>query len=111
MNLKRWIAEIIVLTTVFAGIAYAAHETKFSGLQITDLTASRVVATDASKNLVSEDLASGTGVLVRAADAAFTGFPTTPASPPDADYEVANKKYVDDKAAISIEMIAVLGTL
>jgi hypothetical protein len=27
---------------------------------------------------------------------AFTTFPTTPAEAPDADYEVANKKYVDD---------------
>ena len=29
---------------------------------------------------------------------AFTGFPTTPSEAPDADYEVANKKYVDDNA-------------
>ena len=29
-------------------------------------------------------------------DLAFGTFPTTPASAPDADYEVANKKYVDD---------------
>lgn len=29
---------------------------------------------------------------------AFTGFPTTPAEAPDADYEVANKKYVDDNS-------------
>jgi len=38
----------------------------------------------------------GTGAVVLAADPAFTGFPTTPAAAPDADYEVANKKYVDD---------------
>ena len=28
----------------------------------------------------------------------FTAFPTTPEEAPDADYEVANKKYVDDNA-------------
>ena len=31
-------------------------------------------------------------------DLAFGTFPTTPASAPDANYEVANKKYVDDNA-------------
>lgn len=31
-------------------------------------------------------------------DLAFGTFPTTPAAAPDADYEVANKKYVDDNA-------------
>ena len=31
-------------------------------------------------------------------DLAFGTFPTTPESAPDADYEVANKKYVDDNA-------------
>ena len=40
----------------------------------------------------------GTGNLVLDTDPAFAGFPTTPASAPDADYEVANKKYVDDTA-------------
>ena len=42
--------------------------------------------------------ATGTGAPVRAGDPAFTGFPTTPVAAPDADYEVANKKYVDDNA-------------
>ncbi|MEA3357495.1 MAG: hypothetical protein U9Q67_03605, partial [Patescibacteria group bacterium] len=29
---------------------------------------------------------------------AFTGFPVTPSSAPDADYEIVNKKYVDDNS-------------
>ncbi len=46
--------------------------------------------------------ATGTGAPVRAGDPAFTGFPTTPAAAPDADYEVANKKYVDDNVPSSL---------
>ena len=39
----------------------------------------------------------------------FTGFPSTPAEAPDADYEVANKKYVDDNAGGSGDIESVLG--
>ena len=38
----------------------------------------------------------GTGVPVRANAPAFTAFPTTPAAAPTTDYQVANKKYIDD---------------
>jgi len=53
LKLKRWIIEIAILSLVFAGVGYAAHETKFSGLRVTDLTASRAVFTDAEKDLAS----------------------------------------------------------
>lgn len=54
--------------------------------------------------------ATGTGAPVRAGDPAFTGFPTTPAAAPDADYEVANKKYVDDNIGGVVEGDLVAGT-
>jgi hypothetical protein len=41
----------------------------------------------------------------------FSGFPTTPEEAPDADYEVANKKYADDIAALvdtDDEIIAII---
>jgi len=53
LNLKRWIIEIVILSLLFAGIGYAAHETKFTGLRVTDLTASKAVVTDAEKDLAS----------------------------------------------------------
>jgi len=53
LNLKRWIIEIVILSLVFAGIGYAANETKFKGVRVTDLTASRAVFTDGEKDLAS----------------------------------------------------------
>lgn len=68
-------------------------------------TAARLAAGDTTEILVGGGAAApvwttatGTGAPVRAGDPAFTGFPTTPVAAPDADYEVANKKYVDDNA-------------
>lgn len=56
INMKRWITEIVILGVLFASVGYAAHEIKFSGLKITDLTASRVVQTNASKILESSSV-------------------------------------------------------
>ena len=53
LNLKRWFIEILILSFVFTGLAYAAHETKFSGLRVSDLTASQAIFTDGEKDLVS----------------------------------------------------------
>ena len=50
----------------------------FTSVNVTGLTASRGVVTDASKNLASDDAATGTGAPVRAVSPALTGTPTAP---------------------------------
>jgi len=57
------------------------------------------LVTDAVETLKIKD-ANVTSAKLEA-DLAFGTFPTTPESAPDADYEVANKKYVDDSGLSS----------
>jgi hypothetical protein len=65
------------------------------------LTATRVPFTDANGDLVDDaDLTFVTDTLTvtKIGQTTFTAFPLTPSAAPDANYEVANKKYVDDTA-------------
>jgi hypothetical protein len=59
-----------------------------------DITTATGDITATAGNLVVGGTANITGAVTMGA---FATFPTTPEEAPDADYEVANKKYVDDK--------------
>jgi len=88
-----------------------------SNLNVASLTASQIVETDGSKLLVSVaknsaynkafgsgsgNVAEGDAVVFDTGNQSidgiktFTSFPITPSSAPTTDYQVANKKYVDD---------------
>ena len=60
---------------------------------------SLIAAADYAAMRTLLDLEAGTDFYSKSAmdtDFPFSTFPTTPSAAPDADYEVANKKYVDD---------------
>lgn len=88
----------------------STHELKdvyIDGILYTDaiqdhgLTATRVVFAG-TDGLLSDDaemtFVTDTLTVTKIGQTTFTAFPLTPSAAPDADYEVANKKYVDDNA-------------
>lgn len=68
----------VSLTVPKLGTATAQSITTTNSFQLLALTASRGVLTDASKNLISDEAATGTGAPVRASNAVLVGKPEVP---------------------------------
>ena len=70
----------------------------------TNLTSGRVPFATTNGRLTDDadfTFSTDTLTITKIAQTTFTAFPLTPSSAPDADYEVANKKYVDDSVEYS----------
>lgn len=89
------------------GLATATQITKLDGIDAgADVTADNAPQAHAASHTDGSDdiQAAGaaqkgvitTGAQTIAGEKTFSTFPLTPSAAPDADYEVANKKYVDD---------------
>ena len=59
------------------------------------------IQTQLNTKAVDTDVVHDSGDETIAGNKTFSSFPVTPSAAPDADYEVANKKYVDDIAGAS----------
>ncbi len=86
--------------TVIGGTTPAAGT--FTSANVTGLTASRGVVTDASKNLISDDAATGTGAPVRATSPTLAGTPLSPTAAPG-----TNTTQIATTAFVQTEVTAV----
>lgn len=93
------------LISSHAGVSNAHHEPTVAG----DLNHNDLANIDADdvKHITAVQLAAlhdtytdaeAVDAVEAAVDLTFSSFPITPSAAPDADYEVANKKYVDDNS-------------
>jgi hypothetical protein len=123
-GLARWTTTFTSPTTAYASstivkcnagtleakvgsdLAYANFQASgITAATLTDsgLTATRVPFAGAG-GLLSDDadliFATDTLTPTKIGQTTFTAFPLTPSANPDADYEVANKKYVDDTSGV-----------